>query len=233
MSLEIVRQVNRDHPALLQTNINATCYQFVVLVIAALRAKGHLAYHVCKSPGEGQYTPPGFTPRTVTGLDNNPYPCSGVSHDALWCDGVQVDTIGRGNDSPDPIFNPDGSRMTGDPAWNSIPSQFWRPNNPPLKDGATIPPGPPTPPTPPAAPYIPSYGELGDDAFFRAQIGVPLQADMLAAGQQLNDGSSVWFSRTTYEILTEALKAGKMIDTAPIVKKYRNQWRVLLGLPPL
>jgi hypothetical protein len=85
----------------------------------------------------------------------------------------------------------------------------------------------------PLPPRIPSYGELGDDAFFRASIGVPLQADMLVAGQPLNDGSSVWFSRTTYEILTEALKAGHMIDTAPIVRKYRNQWRAILGLPPL
>ena len=86
---------------------------------------------------------------------------------------------------------------------------------------------------PPPLPRIPSYGELGDDAFFRTQIGVPLQADMLLAGQQMNDGSSVWFSRTTYEILTEALKAGHMIDTGPIVRKYRNQWRAILGLPPL
>lgn len=81
--------------------------------------------------------------------------------------------------------------------------------------------------------FIPSYGELGDDAFFRASIGVPLQADMLLAGQQLNDGSSVWFSRTTYEILTEALKAGQMIDVQPIVRKYRNQWRAILGQPPV
>ena len=85
----------------------------------------------------------------------------------------------------------------------------------------------------PVEPYIPSYGELGDDAFFRAQIGVPLQADMLATGQALNDGSSVWFSRTIYEIVTETVKAGHLIDTAPIVRKYRNQWRAVLGLPPV
>jgi hypothetical protein len=88
-------------------------------------------------------------------------------------------------------------------------------------------------PLPPAAPRIPSYGELGDDVFFRTQIGVPLQADMQQVGQQLNDGSSVWFSRTTYEILTEAIKAGHAIDAAPIVRKYRNQWRAAVGLPPV
>jgi hypothetical protein len=85
----------------------------------------------------------------------------------------------------------------------------------------------------PPAPFIPSYGELGDDAFFRGQIGVPLQADMLQKGQTLNEGSSVWFSRATYEILAEALKAGHVIDAAPIVRKHRNQWRAALGLPPV
>ena len=85
----------------------------------------------------------------------------------------------------------------------------------------------------PPAPRVPSYGELGDDAFFRTQIGVPLQADMLQAGQQLNDGSSVWFARSMYEIVTEAVKAGHAIDAAPIVRKYRNQWRAALGLPPV
>ena len=88
-------------------------------------------------------------------------------------------------------------------------------------------------PLPPPAPRIPSYGELGDDAFFRSQIGVPLQADMQQVGQHLNDGSSVWFSRATYEILTEAIKAGQVIDAAPIVRKYRNQWRAAVGLPPI
>ena len=85
----------------------------------------------------------------------------------------------------------------------------------------------------PLPPFIPSYGQLGDDAFFREKIGKPLEDDMMAAGQSLNDGSAVWFSRTTYEILTEALKAGRMIDVTPIVKKYRNQWRAALHLPPV
>jgi hypothetical protein len=89
-----------------------------------------------------------------------------------------------------------------------------------------------TPPPPPAI-RIPSYGELGDDAFFRESIGKPLQADMLQAGQQLNDGSSVWFSRTTYELLVEAINAGHAIDPTATVRKYRNQWRVILGLPPV
>lgn len=93
--------------------------------------------------------------------------------------------------------------------------------------------GEPAPAPEPPAPRIPSYGELGDDTFFRTQIGVPLQADMALTGQTLNEGSSVWFSRSTYEILSESLKAGHLIDAAPIVRKHRNQWRAALGLPPV
>jgi hypothetical protein len=144
MSLEIVRQVNAQHPELLQQNINSTCYQFVVYVVEALTAAGHRAYLMCKSPGEGQYTPPGFVPRDVVGLDGKTYPCSGVSHDAIWCDDQQYDTIARGNDSPNPIYNEDGSQMTGEPAWNEVPSEYWRPNNPPLTEGVPPPVDPAT-----------------------------------------------------------------------------------------
>lgn len=90
-------------------------------------------------------------------------------------------------------------------------------------------------PPPPLAPVrLPSYAELGDDAFFRAMVGVPLQADMLMAGQQLNDGSAVWFSRTVYSLMAAFLRAnGQPIDPAAIVKTHRNEWRAILGLPPV
>lgn len=87
---------------------------------------------------------------------------------------------------------------------------------------------------PPPPVQIPSYAQLGDDAFFRAMVGVPLQADYLAAGQQLNDGSSVWFSRTVYRLMAAFLKAnGQPIDAAKEVKIVRNEWRAILGLPAL
>jgi len=83
-------------------------------------------------------------------------------------------------------------------------------------------------------PAIPSYGELGDDAFFRAMIGVPLQADMLSVGQPLNDGSSVWFSRTTYRLMAALLASnGQPVDVNGIVRSVRNEWRQILGLPPV
>jgi hypothetical protein len=133
MSLEIVREVDRRYPQLLQTNTGANCHQFTQYVIEHLRAAGHLAYLMCKTRGEGQYIPFGFQPRTVTGLDGKPYVCTGVSHDAIWCDGNQFDTIARANDGDDPIIE-NGVRLTGIPVWNAIKPEFWRPSNPPLKE---------------------------------------------------------------------------------------------------
>jgi hypothetical protein len=219
MSLEIVRAVDRDFPALLQQNVDRTCYAFVVEVIRRLRAAGRQAYHVAKSPGEGQFSPPGFQARDVVGLDGKTYRCSGVSHDAIWCDGVIVDTIGRGNDSPNPIG------LTGEPVWNEIPREHWRVNNPPLKDG-----GPP-PPVPAPSPTIPSYEALGGDAFFRSAVGKPLADDAKLANDPLNDGSAVWFSRPIYRIIA-AYAHGEQPNTAGIVNSVRAEWRALMPPPP-
>lgn len=233
MSLDLARQIDAQYPALLQTNIASTCSQFADYLVAALRAQGHEAYRMCKSPGEGQYTPPGFVPRDVIGIDGKTYRCSGISHDAIWCNGKQYDTIGQGNDSDHPIFHPDGSPMRGVPTWNAIPPQFWRPNNPPLKEGAVTP-GPVPPPHVCPTLKVPSYAELGDDAFFRAMIGVPLQADYTMAGQQLNDGAAVWFSRATYRLMAAFIAAqGQPINPSAEVRIVRNEWRQILGLPPV
>lgn len=240
MSYTLCKQVSDEHPELDQTNTGASSYRHTQLLLAKLRAAGHSAYFVTKTAGEGQYTPPGFTPFEFVGFDGRRYTATGVSHDAVYCDGLQFDTLGGANEHDRPIyrrngdpnwsFDPsDGPQITSSPAWNPIPQSVWRAwNVPMLTDPEQMPPQPP-----PAAPVIPGYEDLGGDAFFRAQIGVPLAADMAVAGQTLNDGSSVWFSRTTYELLAESLKAGHAIDPAPIVKKYRNQWRAILGQPPI
>jgi hypothetical protein len=81
-------------------------------------------------------------------------------------------------------------------------------------------------------PVVPSYESLGGDAFFRSNIGVPLQADMASVGQTLNDGSSVWFSRTAYDCIA-ARYADPKADLTPICVKHRNEWRAILGLPPV
>jgi hypothetical protein len=177
MSLEIVRQVSRENPDLLPTNLGRTCYRHTLLLVEKLCANGHDAALMCKSPGEGQYTPDGFQPRTVIGLDGKPYPCSGVSHDAIWCDGKQFDTIGSANEHDRPIyrrqgdpnwsFNPaDGPQITASPTWDEIPRVHWRNNNPPLNDGA--------PPTPGPQPPTPGSGSL------------PGREEMMNAGQWLH-----------------------------------------------
>lgn len=81
---------------------------------------------------------------------------------------------------------------------------------------------------------IPGYEELGGDSFYRAMIGVPLAADHAVAGQHLNDGSAVWFSRAVYRLMAAFIKAnGQPIDPTSEIKIVRNEWRQILGLPPL
>lgn len=86
-------------------------------------------------------------------------------------------------------------------------------------------------PQPPAI-VIPSYAELGDDPFFRQSIGVPLAADMAHAGEALNDGSSVWFSRATYRLMAAILKhrlgLGPAPNPAAEVRIVREEWRAVL-----
>jgi len=220
MSLELSRQADRNDPTRLQININSTCYGHVLALIALLKAEGHDAAPMCKTRGEGQYTPPDFQPRTVTGLDGKPYVCTGVSHDALWCEGKQYDSIGRGNDSPDPIFDASGNRITGVPTWNEIPQQYWRPNNPPLPDAA---PEPPTPQPPPA--HIPYPGDPVWDA-----VGVTLFADYAEAGQSPNPQMGRWFGRTIWDA-TEGDETGTVLTVEASIAKHRPEWRQALGLP--
>ncbi len=219
MSLTIARRVHEKYPHLLTRNTGADCHQFTLHLIEELRAANFLAFLMCKTAGEGQYTPFGFQPREVKGFDGKTYLCTGVSHDAIWCDGRQFDTIGNANDGPEPFGSP------GVPVWNPIPEQFWRPNNPPLKSEPVI----INPPTPPLA----DYNAMGDDAFFVGEIGVPLAADMAKAGQVMNAGSASWIARTTFRVMRAFDKYGDHRQKAEIVKDVRNQWRAVLGLPPL
>jgi hypothetical protein len=241
MSLELVRQVNTQHPQLLRTNLGSTCHEFTIKLIALLRARGHQAFHVCKSPGEGQYVPPGFQPRDVTGLDGRTYRCSGVSHDAIWVDGKQFDTIAQANDREQPIFHQDGSRagqrMEGIPVWNAIKPEHWRANNPPLPNGIIAPdpnPDPDPVPDPPAPrPSLPDYQALGGDAFFAREVGTPLEQDVQAAGQTLNAGSAMWVARTIHSLIAAFQKHGDHRDAPAVLKRHRNEWRAALGQPPL
>jgi len=222
MSLVIVRQVDARYAQLLQTNVGATCHEFTLKVIDALREEGHQAFLVCKSPGEGQYTPPGFQQRMVTGLDGKSYLCSGVSHDAIWSDGAIYDTIASANDGPDPILQGDTwYRLTGQPVWNAIPREHWRPNNPPLKDDIPSPAPLPQPPT--VKPYP------GDEIW--DAVGVVMWADYEEAGQNPNPLMGRWFGRTIWDA-TEGDESGTILTVPASIAKHRREWRGALGLPP-
>lgn len=133
---------------------------------------------------------------------------AGRTPEGLPC--VVVDVIGgAGGPNPQPVWNVFDTFVEG--------------------SGANVKPG--AVPTP--QPTIPSYEALGGDAYWREELGVPLQSDMaLANAGPLNDGSSVWFSRPIYRIL-EAYAKGQTPDRPAIIKSVRNEWRAILGLPPL
>ncbi len=131
---------------------------------------------------------------------------AGRTPEGLPCAVIDV-IAGAGGPNPSPVWNPFTTLVEG--------------------SGANVVPKPPTP-----QPVVPSYESLGGDAFFRANIGVPLQADMALVGQTLNDGSSVWFSRTCYDCIVARFHDPKA-DLAPICLKHRNEWRAILGLPPI
>jgi len=221
--LEASRQADRENPERCRTNRNVDCFQHTARVLALL---GQPWAFLGKRAGESQYSPDGFAPRPMTGSDGQTYMITGVSHDAITNGVLQFDLLGAGNDGPDPLGLP------AIPQALEIPAQYHRPGNPPV-------PAPLGGVQPiPAPSGMPSYEDLGGDAYWRTEIGVPLQADMAIKtplypeGQTLNDGSSVWFSRPIFLIL-EAYAKGQRPDRPAIIRRVRNEWRGALGLPPL
>jgi hypothetical protein len=98
-------------------------------------------------------------------------------------------------------------------------------------------PGPAPGPDPKPTPVVlPPYEAIGGDQIFRDWVGIPLQADMAAAGQPLNDGSAVWFSRTidsAYRAILASAQANPQAMVVAAARRHRNEWRAILGLPPL
>ncbi len=79
---------------------------------------------------------------------------------------------------------------------------------------------PPTAPIPP-----PASKPYPGDQFFIEKLGQLLEWDYAEAGQRLNAGSSVWFSRTIWRYVNE----GMSIEQS--VAQSRVEWRAALGLP--
>lgn len=210
---EASRQADREQPTRLQTNRNVDCYQHTSRVIELLRGQGIAASFVGKTAGEGQYVPPAGFPRPVVhAVSGKTYTCTGVSHDAIWVGtDRQFDLIGNGNDGSEPLGSP------GIPVANEIPSQYHRPNNPPVYPIDAV-------PVPPPAPPLPAYP--GDAVF--DQVGALLFADYAQAGRVPDPQVGRWFGRVIYDWLANVTPT---LDAA--IAKHRAEWRALLGLPPL
>lgn len=206
MSEELVRRIDREHPELLRTNTADTCYSFSGLVLAALKSSGVKAYRITKSPGESQYVPIGFKSRPITGRDGKIYVCSGVSGDALFVDGQQVDVIGGANDTNNPIGSPATAH------WDIIDPKYYRPNNMPLIE---------TPPEPVPAPQDKGYP--GDAAF--DLLGTILEADYSNVNRNLDAQSVRWCGRVIYDWLS-----GICPSLESSINKHRAEWRNALGL---
>lgn len=236
MSLELGRQVDRENPKRLQLNLGSTCYQHLTRLIELLRANGHEAYHVVKTVGEGQYIPPVFQPRTVTGLDGKPYTCTGVSHDALWCDGKQFDTLSAANEHNRPIyrkstdpfwsFDPnDGAQFVATPVWNEVSPRDWRPWNPPLKMEPVIV-NPPRPADPPPSKILPK-GEAfmalkALNAFYAAPEGLQRPGGLVLPdheGRSVADMEAIaqWF----YQLVIEGIP----LDAVFAQIRASEEWR--------
>lgn len=166
-----------------------------------------------------------------------------ISDDALCFKGEGADFIVDefGNATPASVIDVIGAAGTPGavPQWAIVSKPDAPIKTAWVKPGAAVPVQPPhvCPP-----PFIPGYEDLGGDAGFRADIGAALQADLVSVGRAFDDGSSVWFSRPIFECIVESVKAGRVIDRKPIVRKYRQQWRDNLsqqgatpvgGWPPL
>jgi len=87
-------------------------------------------------------------------------------------------------------------------------------------------------PIPPSQPCkFPSYSELGDDAFWRDNVGKPLEADYKEFNQVMNDGSIVWSSQTMYDamywIVVDKMEPKAAVDRS--VNKHRLEWRAALA----
>jgi hypothetical protein len=152
------------------------------------------------------------------GLNGKRGSLTDISYDALNFKGEGTDT------DPDNPDNPSGQATVidviggaGGPspvvAWFSVTDP-----NSPTKARWIKPCGTSAPPPPTTKPYP-------GDQFFIEKIGQQLEWDYAEAGQTLNAGSSVWFSRTIWRHVNEGMTMEQ--STA----QSRKEWRAALGLP--
>lgn len=231
MNLEFVKQVGRDNPTWLPTNIGATCFAHTVELVRRCRAAGGAAFLIVKTDRDGaQYAPPGFVRSTIKGTDGNDYTHTGFSHDAIWLDGVQFDTLTSANHfdrtiykrqgEPNWSFDPtDGPQIVAGPAWESIPAQHWRPHNPPFRGelGAPGNPGAPQPaPRPSNAPGREEMMNAGKwlDSFYRSPDGLQREHGLIKFTDRGPEPDYEGLGAWLFDVYWNARLAGKLDSEA-------------------
>ena len=232
--LPFLLEANRRKPHLRIDNRFWSCFELLEDTLALAGPDWHFVGKTAGMDGAA-VRPTWFAPRLVPCLrpDGQTVMVSidGLSMDAAWhlpsMAQVKVIANSTANEPGDhekgparltpymiPKFHPDTNELQ------------WRWHNPPVaqRPGIVVKPMP--------SQGMPSYEDLGGDAYWRTEIGRVLQADLALAGQTMNDGSSVWFSRPIFRIL-HAYASGQEPDRPAIIKSVRNEWRAILGLPVL
>ncbi|MEO8680390.1 MAG: hypothetical protein ABI665_15165 [Vicinamibacterales bacterium] len=234
--LPFLQAADRERPDLKSINTAQSCFALLRLTLAKAGPDWGFVGKT-DTMDDGKFTPPDFRPRAMRlqrpDGELETVQIVGLSMDAAWHGPshrqIKVIANSSANDDPRPeIHGP--AQLTP----YEIDPQWYRWHNPLIAQSFEG--GDPVPAPRPLT--LPSYEDLGGDAYWRAEIGVPLQADMAIKtplhpeGQTLNDGSTVWISRPIFRIL-HAYLSGQTPDRPAIIRSVRNEWRAVLGLPPL
>ena len=232
-------EADRRRPELAQINTVASAFELLQLTLALAGPEWQFVGKTATMDG-ASVTPAGFTPFEVELTRNDgqrqKVRITGVSQDAAWHvpsqRQVKVIAFSAANE-PGP-WDHGPAKLTP----YGIDPQHYRWHNPPVPQfgNIVVPPMPQTPGTPAAPPpavVLADYNGIGGDQLFVGGIGVPLESDMTAAGQTMNAGSAAWVSRAAFLIMRAFDKHGDHREKDAILKKVRNEWRAVLGQPPL
>lgn len=222
-----------QHPEYRIINTKPACFELLKLTLKKAGPDWGFIGKTATMDGDGKYAPAGFVPLEMDLLRPDDQlqrvTIVALSMDACWHiptrTQIKVIVNSTANDDPRPeIHGP--AKLTP----YEIEPEYYRWHNPIITQAHVTGSAPPAPePLPvPQTRHFPSYSQIGDDAFFRAQIGIPLQDDAITAGETLNDGSTVWSSRGSYLLIEAYWRKGNNSEAPMIAKKLRNEWRAIL-----
>lgn len=233
-------EADRRRPELAQTNTHRTAFELLQLTLALAGPDWQFIGKTSSMDGMS-IAPAGFAAFDTTLMRPDGQSVvvriTGVSHDAAWHvpsqRQVKVIAFSAANE-PGP-WDHGPAKLTPYP----IDPQHYRWHNPPVPQGfgnVVVPPMPQThtgPIAPPSDMPLADYNGVGGDQFFVAVVGAALESDMKQAGQTMNAGSAAWAARAAFLVVRAFDKHGDHRERDAIVKSVRNEWRALLGQPPL